>query len=608
MSALPVVTAIGGINAAGRSSCQQAFRRLVIDALDSQQRHHTLKHLAALTGLDQQQALLDATLVRRLEGNLFNASEVPANMAARLDTDASLTVRNMDLPDPLPAGWQVKPISRTHSEVRVAAGCQVFMPAPHRARVQAAGQLPTGFDPAALYPSRNHPRGLQMAIYGASDALGMLGIDWQQVRQAVAPEQVAVYASAAMSQLDDAGLGGMLKSPAYGKRITSKQCPLGLGEMPADFINAYVLGSVGRTGGMLGACASFLYNLSLGVHDIRSGRARVALVGTAEAPLVPEVMEGYRAMGALAEDDDLLKLDPGATQPDWRRACRPFAHNCGFTLAESAQFVVLMDDALALELGADIMASVPDVFVHADGTKKSISAPGIGNYITLGRAMALARQLVGEDTLRRHSFMSAHGTGTPQNRTTESHVLNELAAAFSIDAWPVCAVKAYLGHSLASASGDQMMAALGTFDSGLLPGISTISALAPDLHRSHLDFALQHKQLESPAVAFLNSKGFGGNNATALMLSPAQSLSLLRARHGNTVIDTWQNKHQQVLEQRKHYDSECLANRARPVYRFAENVLGGEDLAISADRISVPGWNDAVTLAGDQSFAPYLRR
>ena len=30
----------------------------------------------------------------------------------------------------------------------------------------------------------------------------------------------------------------------------------------------------------------------------------------------------------------------------------PFGENCGFTMAESAQVVILMDDALALELGA----------------------------------------------------------------------------------------------------------------------------------------------------------------------------------------------------------------------------------------------------------------
>ena len=63
------------------------------------------------------------------------------------------------------------------------------------------------------------------------------------------------------------------------KRVTSKQLPLGLCEMPADFINAYVLGSLGATGATIGACATFLYNLRQGVEDIQSGRRRVVMVG-----------------------------------------------------------------------------------------------------------------------------------------------------------------------------------------------------------------------------------------------------------------------------------------------------------------------------------------
>jgi acetoacetyl-[acyl-carrier protein] synthase len=36
---------------------------------------------------------------------------------------------------------------------------------------------------------------------------------------------------------------------------------MGLNTMPADFINAYVVGSVGHTAAITGACASFLYVL-----------------------------------------------------------------------------------------------------------------------------------------------------------------------------------------------------------------------------------------------------------------------------------------------------------------------------------------------------------
>lgn len=159
-----------------------------------------------------------------------------------------------------------------------------------------------------------------------------------------------------------------------GKRPTSKQAALGLCEMPADFINAYIIGSVGSTGGVIGACATFLYNLRNAVHDIRAGRCRVAVVGGAEAPIIPEIVEAYRTMGALAEDEALMAID-GTDVVDNRRACRPFAENAGFTLAEAAVYVVLVDDELALEIGADIYGAIPDVFVNADGFKKSILAP-----------------------------------------------------------------------------------------------------------------------------------------------------------------------------------------------------------------------------------------
>jgi acetoacetyl-[acyl-carrier protein] synthase len=184
--------------------------------------------------------------------------------------------------------------------------------------------------------------------------------------------------------------------------------------MPGDFVNAYVLGSAGGTGGMIGACATYLYNLHHGIAEIKSGRKKLIIVGNSEAPVVPEVMEGYRTMGALAEDEQLMALDTG------------------FTVAESAVYTVIMDDELALHLGARVLGSVGGIYINADGYKKSIPGPGIGNYLTMGKAMGVARAILGEKSLRENTQMFAHGTGTQQNRVTESHVLNEMARTFGI--------------------------------------------------------------------------------------------------------------------------------------------------------------------------------
>ena len=104
------------------------------------------------------------------------------------------------------------------------------------------------------------------------------------------------------------------------------------------------------------------------MDDIRRGDKRIVIVGNSEAPIQPHVIEGYRVMGALAEDEELMKLD-NSGHCDNRRACRPFSSNAGFTVAEASVWIVLMDDELAMRHGAQVMGSVGDVFVNADGYK-----------------------------------------------------------------------------------------------------------------------------------------------------------------------------------------------------------------------------------------------
>ncbi len=612
MSILPVIVGLGGVNSAGRISGHHALRRLVIDVLPEAAAAETYASLAGLMGLAAspaepatRQYIRDHTLIRRIE--CFDPEDVACHRAATIHAPADGRLRfvmaKRRLPERLPDGWQVRALPNGDVEVCADAGADVLFPDRQASRVTSAGQAPTGFDPARLYPSRNHPRGLQLTVFGASDAVRSLGVDWDALRARVRPDEFAVYAGSAMGQLDPAGTGGMFQAPLTGKRITSKQVPLGLAEMPTDFINAYVVGSVGATGAMIGACATFLYNLKIAVDEIRAGRLRVALVGGAEAPIVPEVVEGYRVMGALAEDEALMALD-GSERVGNRRACRPFGENCGFTLAEAGVFAVVMDDALALDIGADIRCAAPAVFVNADGFKKSIPGPGIGNYVTVAKALALARAVVGEDSVRRRSYIHAHGTGTPQNRVTESHIMNELAKAFGIERWPVAAVKAFLGHSLAPASGDQLACAVGSWACGWLPGITTIDAVAEDVHASHLGFETRHVQFEPTEmdVALINSKGFGGNNATGVILAPHVARQMLKQKHGAAAMGAYMERLEAVRGAIKDYDAAMTRGEMKPIYRFGDGVLEGSDMALNADELHIPGYGPSIPLRVENPF------
>lgn len=609
MMRLPVIVGFGGISAAGRSSGHHGYRRMVIDALGLNQADQTYLSLASLMGLEGElssglkEQIRSGTLVRRIEKNHFNVDAILWNkrlVAHSADQPLTFVAQRKHLPDHLPEGWQLKDVDDKQVRVESEQGMAVLLPTTREGAVKAAGQLPSGFDPSKTYRARSHPRGLQMTVYGASDALASCGLDWDQLQQRVSPDQISVYAGSGMSQLDANGNGGMVKARYNGKKVTSKYCPFGFAEMPADFINAYVLGSLGNTGTNMGACASFLYNLRQGINDIQSGRARIAIIGNSEAPITPEIIEGYAAMGALATDKDLRELENigGDQSPNYRRACRPFADNRGFTIAESAQFIVLFDDELALETGALIHGSVSDVFVNADGYKKSISAPGVGNYVTMAKAVAAARAILGEEVVRNGGFVQAHGTGTPQNRVTESHILNQTARNFGIKNWPVAAVKSYVGHSIGAAAGDQIVATLGAWEYGLLPGITTIDKVAEDVHHSNLHLDSQHLQMDSKQMAYavINAKGFGGNNASATMLAPSVTRKMMERRHGSKAWQAYQLRCEKTQSKADDYDKLATTGNTKPVYRFDHNVLSSEDIVMDAQQLQIKGRDVVISL------------
>lgn len=613
MKRLPVIVGFGGINPAGRVSFHHAYRRMVIDGLTESQQARTYESLASLMGLsdptsdDVRANIRDHTLIRRIE--LFDPDRVYVNRNARLhstepDTPFSFIMSKRYLPETVPTDWEVDVVNDSEVRVTVPDRLDVLLPDNRSSRVSSAGQLPTGFNPGDRYQSRNHPRGLQLTVFGASDAVRSTGLDLDHLKNVVAPDQIAVYSGSAMGQLDNEGYGGVFQNPLLGRRPTSKNVPLGLNEMPGDFVNAYVLGSAGGTAGIIGACATFLYNVRAGCEEIAAGRKRLVLVGNSEAPIVPEVIEGYRTMGALMEDEQIMSLD-GSDTPDHRRACRPFSSNGGFTVAESAVYTMIMDDELAVELGARVLGSVPGVFVNADGFKKSIPGPGIGNYLTVGKAMGLARAILGEDGLKRRTHMQAHGTGTPQNRVTESHILDELARINGIESLPVAAIKAYVGHSMAPAGGDQLAAVLGTWAHGLLPGIATIDHIADDVHHEHLNLPLTHQPLEPDQrdAAFINSKGFGGNNATGLFLSPGFTEQMLERRWGKEKMLAWRRRNEAVSEKAAGYDQVADDAETKAIYQFGEGVVDGEDLTISAEEIRIPGFGQPVRLDLENPWA-----
>ncbi|URQ89031.1 beta-ketoacyl synthase [Pseudoalteromonas sp. SCSIO 43101] len=629
MTALPVIVGMGGINAAGRTSFHQGYRRIVLDSLDAKARQETFLGLATLMNLvtltegvlkDAQgntvaekdieakfgEQILAGTLIRKIEKNHFDVDATPwqqkMTLTASDEQQIVFETRRRDLPTPVPSSWHIEELSDKKVKVTISADLAIKHDSTRDNPIKAAGQLPTGFEPSAMYNSRYQPRGLQATIFAATDAIRSTGLPWQQVMNSVEPDQIGTYSASVAGQVDGEGFGGLIRARQQGDRVSTKQLALGLNTMSTDFINAYVTGNVGTTFTTSGACATFLYNLRAAVNDIQAGRTRVAIVASVECAITPEIVEGFGNMSALANEEGLKRLD-NSEVVDHRRTSRPFGENCGFTIGEGAQVAILMDDALALELGADVLGSVADVFVNADGIKKSITAPGPGNYITMAKSVALASGIVGQEAVQKRSFILAHGSSTPQNRVTESLIYHKVAQTFAIDNWKIAAPKAYVGHTIAPASGDQLAMALGVFSHNIMPGITTIDKVADDVYSEHLDIRTEHYQCDAMDIAFINSKGFGGNNATATVLSPAITLQMLAKRHGDVVMAEYQDRHTQVAQAQADYQQQADLGHYELIYRFGDGLIDENDIKICQDSMTIPGFDKKVLLSKSNPYA-----
>ena len=537
---LPVICSMGGLNSGGRTSGNISYKRLVYENLSNEEKKEVLKDLISLSEEKKtEKEILSGTLIRQIDDFLD------------------------------PKGLMTKQIG-----------------------VNAGAKLPDFYEIDNLYNSKQHPRGIKMTVFGVNDALYNLGINWREdIQPLLDPNRVAVFAGPAIGQLDEKGLGGLMQSRLQEKRASSKHLSMSLIEMSADFINAYILGSVGKSGQVAGACATFFYNLNAATTLIKSNEVDFAVIGSAEAPINPEVTDGFFATTGIADDKKILAMQERHGEPfdkvDFSKACRPFGDNCGLVLGESSQFAIVTSLEFAIEIGAEILCAVPNVYINSDGIKKSISSPGIGNYLTMGQAF---KSYLKDHEKPKLSCVIAHGTGTFQNRSTESDVLSKCATSLKMKNLKVTGLKGYLGHTMGPAGGDQLACSLGIFDRGIIPGLNSTPKLADDVITNNLNFCMENEEIDTSDLEafFLNAKGFGGNNATTSIYKSNFVTKMLPKLFSKSKLTSYEAALEKTRENKLVYNSNCLEGNFNLIYRANEEILNPEmDLEITSEVIKL---------------------
>ena len=244
------------------------------------------------------------------------------------------------------------------------------------------------------------------------------------------------------------------------------------------------------------ACATGNHAIGDSFELIRRGMADVMFAGGTEAVISPLTIGGFGAMKALSTRNDAPQ-----------RASRPFDKGRdGFVMGEGAGVLILEELDHALQRGAKIYAELTGYGMSADAYHMTAPEPEGAGAIA---SMVLALEAAGLQP-EEVDYINAHGTSTQAGDASETKAIKKV---FGDHAYrlAVSSIKSMTGHLLGAAGGVESVATVLTLHHGVIP--PTINYDEPD-PECDLDYVPNKARRTKVRVAFNNSFGFGGTNAT----------------------------------------------------------------------------------------------
>ncbi|HEX4576451.1 MAG TPA: beta-ketoacyl-[acyl-carrier-protein] synthase family protein [Edaphobacter sp.] len=248
------------------------------------------------------------------------------------------------------------------------------------------------------------------------------------------------------------------------------------------------------------ACSSGTHAIGLAFQMVRSGMVSAAIAGGHEAPLT---------FGFLRAWDSMRVVSP--TQ------CRPFsADRDGMTLGEGAAMLAIETIASAQARNATIYAEIVGFGFSADASHITQPlADGAANAMRQAIADASGSPDRAGSLLDQVGYISAHGTGTQVNDTTEAAAIHQVFGPRASQI-PVSSTKSLHGHSIGASGALEALATIIGLKENLLPANAGVTEIDPTVN---LDIILGSPREATPKLALSNSLAFGGLNAV-LALRP----------------------------------------------------------------------------------------
>ncbi|GGR52101.1 type I polyketide synthase [Streptomyces netropsis] len=269
------------------------------------------------------------------------------------------------------------------------------------------------------------------------------------------------------------------------------------------------------------ACSSALVALDRACRTLLDGTSRTALAGGVNVLIGPYAFAGFSHAGMLSRRGRCAAFSAGAD---------------GFVRSEGGGVVVLKRLADALSDGDRIHAVIAGTGTNCDGRTQGMALPSSHAQEALLRAVYERAGVEPDDLV----YFEAHGTGTPAGDPAEAAAIGRaLGQRRTRGPLPIGSVKSNVGHLEPAAGMPSLLKALLVLRHGTAPATLHAHPLNPAIDFAGLGLAPTVESvglcLGERAAVGVNSFGFGGANAHAVLIPPPAPPDHHRPHTGGTL-------------------------------------------------------------------------
>lgn len=302
----------------------------------------------------------------------------------------------------------------------------------------------------------------------------------------------------------------ILQSPSERENISAYTNQGGSLAIAANRIS-YVFDFRGPSLAVDTACSSSLYALREALFSLREHDCDFAFVGGVNANLKPEMAIGF-SMGNY--------LSPTSR-------CRAFSADAdGYVRSEGAGILLLTRRSLAQRHALPILAEIVAVAANEDGKTEGMALPNPQAQKELLTAALLKAGFRGAQI----DYVECHGTGTPAGDPIECSGVGTIYGLGRDPADPclIGSVKTNLGHLEAGSGAAGLIKLVLSMQHGMIPASLHCEHLSQAIDFDGLGLRVVRQTMPWPdrgapeRIAGINSFGFGGANAHAILKSPVR--------------------------------------------------------------------------------------